>query len=218
MLVEDEPDLADSLAEGLRGEGYQTSVVYDGQAAMAHLAAHDVDLVILDRDLPVMTGDAVCRLVRAQGLDVSVLMLTAASTINDRVTGLDLGADDYLTKPFAYVELLARLRALSRRSKGDAGTVYEWGDIRLDLGRRIVERGGIPLGLTPKEYGILEVLLVAQGGLVTVDELLDEVWGSAQYNSRGVVKSAMYTMRQKLGARDPVEGVSGRGYRLVDVS
>lgn len=215
LLVEDEADLAQSLAEGLSHDGYQVSVAGDGQVAVQMLAETDFDVMILDRDLPLLSGDAVCRVARAQGLDVPVIMLTAAASVSDRVEGLDLGADDYLTKPFAYVELLARLRALGRRA-GSTPTITEFADLRLDTARRIVERGGRPVGLTQKEYGVIELLLAAGGGFVTVDELLDEVWGSAQYNTRGVVKTAIYTLRKRLGEPDLIEAISGRGYRLVE--
>lgn len=218
LLVEDEPDLAESLAEGLQAEGYQTAVVHDGRDALDYVAANDINMMVLDRNLPGMSGDAVCRVLRSQGINTPILMLTAASTVNDRVAGLDLGADDYLTKPFAYVELLARLRALERRSRGSGQTVLEWGDVRMDLVRRVVERNGVALGLTPKEYGVLELLLNAQGGFIEVEELLDEVWGSADYHSRGIVKSAVYTLRKKLGEPSLIQAVNGRGYRLEGVA
>lgn len=214
LLVEDEEDLANSLAEGLSRDGYTVDVVGDGQAAVAALGRVDYDLLVLDRDLPLLTGDSVCRVMRAQGLNTPVLMLTAAASVNDRVEGLDLGADDYMVKPFAYVELLARLRALIRRSR-ERRVVYEIGDLRLDTARRVVERSGTPVGLTQKEYGVIELLMVAGGGYVTVDELLEEVWGYSTYSTRGVVKTAVYTLRRALGFPDVIEAVPGRGYRIV---
>lgn len=215
LLVEDEKDLADSLAEGLLHDGYQTRVTYDGGSALRTMAEENFDVVILDRDLPQMSGDVVCRLARASGLEVGILMLTAAASVSDRVEGLDLGADDYLTKPFAYVELLARLRALGRRTRNRQSAVLEALGVRLDTGKRSVERHGNPINLTHKEYGLLEVLLLADGGIVPVDELLEEVWGSADYSAKNVVKSAVYTLRKKLGSPDVVEAVPGRGYRIA---
>ena len=214
LLVEDEPELADVLADGLRREGYAVEVARDGAAALSSLAAADVDLMILDRDLPVLSGDAVCRALRDQGHPVRILMLTAAGTLDDRVAGLDLGADDYLPKPFAYVELLARLRALGRRAPAGSGTVREAAGVRVDTVRRIAERDGRPLALTRKEYGVLEALLAADGGWVDADELRDEVWDDGGLRSRGVVKAAVHTLRRKLGAPDPIESAPGLGYRI----
>ncbi|WP_347346804.1 response regulator transcription factor [Microbacterium sp.] len=214
LLVEDEPELADVLADGLRREGYAVEVARDGAAALSSLAAADVDLMILDRDLPVLSGDAVCRALRDQGHPVRILMLTAAGTLDDRVAGLDLGADDYLPKPFAYVELLARLRALGRRAPAGSGTVREVAGVRVDTVRRIAERDGRPLALTRKEYGVLEALLAADGGWVDADELRDEVWDDGDIRGRGVVKAAVHTLRRKLGAPDPIESAPGLGYRI----
>lgn len=216
LLVEDEPELADVLADGLRREGYAVEVARDGAAALSSLAAADVDLMILDRDLPVLSGDAVCRALRDQGHPVRILMLTAAGTLDDRVAGLDLGADDYLPKPFAYVELLARLRALGRRAPAGSGTVREAAGVRVDTVRRIAERDGRPLALTRKEYGVLEALLAADGGWVDADELRDEVWDDGGLRGRGVVKAAVHTLRRKLGAPDPIESAPGLGYRIGD--
>jgi DNA-binding response OmpR family regulator len=147
-------------------------------------------------------------------------MLTAAATVNDRVAGFDLGADDYLPKPFAYVELLARVKALARRGSASSGTVLEAGQVRLDTVRRTVERDGTPLLLTPKEYGVLEALLAAKSAWVSVDDLFDEVWYSRDYGddegaSKAVVKVAVYTLRRKLGQPDPIESATGFGYRIV---
>ncbi|WP_346036994.1 response regulator transcription factor [Brevibacterium picturae] len=214
LLVEDESDLADSLADGLRREGYAVDVARDGAAALVLLATADAELMILDRDLPVLSGDAVCRTLREQGHPIRILMLTAAGTLDDRVAGLDLGADDYLPKPFAYVELLARLRALARRAPAGSGTVLETAGVRIDTVRRIAERDGRPLALTRKEYGVLETLLAAHGGWVDADELRDEVWENGDDRSRGVVKAAVHTLRRKLGEPDPIESTPGLGYRI----
>lgn len=216
LVVEDERDLADGLADGLRREGYVVDVAYDGSTALARTAAADVELMILDRDLPALPGDAVCRILRQQGHPVRILMLTAAGTLDDRVSGLDFGADDYLPKPFAYVELLARLRALGRRTPRGSGTVLEAAGVRIDTVRRTVERDGRPLRLTPKEYGLLETLLAARGGWVSADELLNEVWAHPDERGRGVVKAAAHTLRRKLGHPDPIDSAPGRGYRIEE--
>ena len=216
LIVEDERELADGLADGLRREGHVVEAVYDGAAALVALGAADFDVVVLDRDLPVLSGDFVCQTLRTQGNPVRILMLTAAGTLDDRVAGLDLGADDYLAKPFAYVELLARLRALGRRTTGSSSaTVLEAGGIRLDTVRRITERDGLPLQLTPKEYGVLESLLAANGAWLSADELVEEVWGQPDERRRTVVKATMHTLRRKLGEPDPIESASGFGYRIL---
>lgn len=218
LVAEDEVDLADALAEGLRREGYAVDAVHDGRAALARLAAADVELLLLDRDLPLVSGDAVCRLLREQAHPVRILMLTAAGTLDDRVAGLDLGADDYLSKPFAYVELLARLRALARRTPAGSGTVLESAGVRVDTVRRIAEREGRPLQLTRKEYEVLEVLLAARGGWTSAAELLDEVWRDGEGRGRGVVKAAVHTLRRKLGDPDPISSSPGLGYRIGEAS
>ncbi|WP_341946793.1 response regulator transcription factor [Microbacterium sp. LWH11-1.2] len=215
LLVEDEADLADTLADGLRREGYHVDVARDGSSALAVAAGSDVDVIVLDRDLPVLSGDAVCRTLVAQQYPARILMLTAAGTLSDRVTGLDLGADDYLAKPFAYVELLARIRALGRRvMSGRLNTVLEFSGIRLDTVRRVVERNGVPVRLTLKEFGVLEALLAAEGGFVSSDDLLDEVWDEPLERTRGVVKIVVHTLRRKLGAPAVIQSAAGHGYRM----
>lgn len=214
LLVEDEEVLARTLSAGLRREGYVVDVVHDGSAALAAMAAADVDLMILDRDLPVLSGDGVCRVLRAQGHPVRILMLTAAASLDDRVEGLDLGADDYLPKPFAYVELLARLRALSRRAPGGVETVLEALGVRVDTVRHVAERDGIPLALTRKEFGVLATLLDARGGWVSTDQLLDAVWDHEEERQRNVVKAAVHTLRRKLGHPDIIVSSPGLGYQV----
>lgn len=216
LLAEDEPDLALSLAEGLTADGFVVEVAHDGAAALAAVAAARPDVILLDRDLPVLSGDAVCRALVASGNPARILMLTAAATVNDRVTGLDLGADDYLVKPFAYVELLARLRALGRRGgAGRQGPVLERSGIRLDTVRRCAERDGRPLRTTPKEMSVLEVLLTADGGYVSADELLDEVWEGRFDRDRAVVKVVVHGLRSKLGLPPVIETAAGHGYRIA---
>lgn len=215
LLVEDEADLADTLADGLRREGYLVDVARDGAAALTSAASNDIDVIVLDRDLPVLSGDAVCRTLVAQEYPARILMLTAAGTLNDRVEGLDLGADDYLAKPFAYVELLARIRALGRRGGSSrTSAVQEFAGVRLDSARRIVERDGSPIRLTLKEFGVLETLLAAEGGYVSADVLLDEVWDEPQERTRGVVKIVVHTLRRKLGSPEVIHSAAGHGYRV----
>ncbi|MCU1422451.1 MAG: DNA-binding response regulator [Microbacteriaceae bacterium] len=215
LIVEDEADLADALADGLRREGYLVDVARDGASALAMAGAADVDVIVLDRDLPVLGGDAVCRTLVSQQYPARILMLTAAGTLGDRVAGLDLGADDYLAKPFAYVELLARIRALGRRG-GARGSnpVLEHAGVRVDTVRRVAERDGSPVRLTLKEFGVLEVLLAANGGYVNADELLDEVWEEPDERTRGVVKIVVHTLRRKLGAPAVIQSATGHGYRM----
>ena len=214
LIVEDERDLADALAEGLRNEGYLVDTAHDGAAALVGVGRSDVDIMILDRDLPVLSGDVVCRTLREQQHPVRILMLTAAGTLDDRVAGLDLGADDYLAKPVAYVELLARLRALTRRAAPTHQVVLTLEGVRIDTARRIVERDGRPIALTPKELGVLEALLHAGGGHVTADEHLAEVWDSGAERTRAVVKLTIHTLRRKLGAPDVIRTSPGLGYRI----
>lgn len=214
LIVEDQIDLADALANGLRNEGYLVDVAHDGAAALIKTGQIDVDIMILDRDLPVLHGDAVCRTLRDQQHPMRILMLTAAGTLDDRVTGLDLGADDYLAKPFAYLELLARLRALGRRATDNSRVVLEAEGIRLDTLRRVAEREGRPLAFTPKELGVLEVLLYADGGYVTADDLLAEVWEQGSERTRSVVKLTIHTLRRKLGQPDIIRTSPGLGYRI----
>jgi DNA-binding response OmpR family regulator len=215
LIVEDEADLAQMLADGLRHEGFGVDVAGDGASALALLGTTDVDVVVLDRDLPVLHGDAVCRALVAARHPARILMLTASGTLSDRVAGLDLGADDYLAKPFAYVELVARIRALGRRGgTGGRGQILECEGVRLDLDRRIAERDGRPIRLTPKEMGVLEVLLQADGGVVTTSELLDEVWEDPLDRSRSIVKVVIFALRRKLGLPQVIHTDAGFGYRI----
>ena len=216
LIVEDEDDLARTLADGLRDEGFTVDTAADGAAALVHLGRHDADVVVLDRDLPVLHGDAVCRALVAAEHPARILMLTAAGTLSDRVTGLDLGADDYLAKPFAYLELVARIRALGRRGgTAAAGRVLERQGVRLDTDRRIAERDGRPLRLTPKEMAVLQALLEADGGVRTPTDLLDAVWEDPFDTSRGVVKVVVFSLRRKLGDPPVISTEAGHGYRIA---
>lgn len=215
LLVEDEVELAQMLADGLRGEGMDVRVAHDGARALELTAATDFDVVVLDRDLPGISGDAVCRTLVASAHPARILMLTASGTISDRVEGLGLGADDYLAKPFAYVELVARVHALARRRGAPASpTVLERRGVRLDTARRLAERDGRPLGLTRKELSVLEVLLAADGGIVTTRELLEQVWDPYLTPETTAVKVAVYQLRRKLGDPPLIDTVPRFGYRL----
>jgi DNA-binding response OmpR family regulator len=216
LVVEDDQNLRTSLVEALRHEGYLVSEAGEGGEALSTLASSEVDLVLLDRDLPGLDGDAVCRTMVALRHPARILMLTAAGDMAHRVAGLDLGADDYLAKPFGYPELLARMRALTRRSLGQRlPTIWQAGDLTVDTVRRFAERGGRPLRLTPKEFAVLELLLRADGGYVAVDDLLDEIWEDPYDQSRGVVKVTVYGLRKKLGLPPLIEFDSGFGYKLA---
>jgi DNA-binding response OmpR family regulator len=176
LVVEDDTELAETLAVGLRREGMAIDLAGDGHDALARLEVVAYDVVVLDRDLPGLHGDEVCRSILAEGRPSRVLMLTAAATVGDRVEGLGLGADDYLPKPFAFAELVARIRALGRRSGPPLPPVLEHGELRLDPGLRVATRAGARLPLAPKEFGVLELLLAAQGRVVSAEELLERVW------------------------------------------
>lgn len=215
LVVEDDEDLAELLAEGLRGQGFGVDVARDGARALERAAASAYDVILLDRDLPVLHGDAVCRTLVATRNPARILMLTASGALADRVDGLNLGADDYLAKPFAYTELVARIHALARRGGGStSGGVLERRGVVLDPQRRLAERDGRLLRLSPKEMVILELLLTADGGVVTHGELLDEAWEDAVDPRTGVVKVAMHGLRRKLGEPPLIEAVPGIGYRL----
>ncbi|MCZ6546029.1 MAG: response regulator transcription factor, partial [Chloroflexi bacterium] len=172
LVVEDEPDLARAIARGLRREGMAVDIANDGDAALDKGLVHDYDAVVLDRDLPRLHGDDVCRALIDSGRDARILMLTASGAVNDRVAGLELGADDYLAKPFEFVELVARLRALGRRSPARVPPVLRRSGIELDPARRSVTRDGGAVDLTPKEFAVLQVLLEAEGRVVSSEELL----------------------------------------------
>ncbi|MFI2471635.1 response regulator transcription factor [Streptomyces globisporus] len=215
LIVEDEEELADVLAEGLRGEGMRCDVAHDGAHALELCAEHDYDVLVLDRDLPVVHGDAVCRTLNATGYGARILMLTAAGTLSDLVDGLGLGADDYLAKPYSYIELVARLRALARRATGAALlTVLTRHGVSVDTVRRRAERDGRPLRLTPRELGVLEILLAADGAPVSARELLERLWDPHLDPASGVVKVTVHQLRRKLGEPPLITTDPGFGYRL----
>ena len=214
LVAEDFEVLAQSIGTGLRREGMAVDVVLDGDDALERLAATRYDVVVLDRDLPGVHGDEVCRRIAADGAGSRVLMLTAASTVRDRVEGLGLGADDYLPKPFDFAELVARVRALARRSAPAVPPVLTAGDLRLDPGRRVAERGGRRLDLSPREFAVLECLLAAGGRVVSAEELLDRVWDEMADPFTTAVKSTIRRLRGKLGDPPVVETVREGGYRI----
>ena len=214
LVAEDFEVLARSIGTGLRREGMAVDVVLDGDDALEHLAVTRYDVVVLDRDLPGVHGDEVCRRITAAGAGSRVLMLTAASTVRDRVQGLGLGADDYLPKPFDFAELVARVRALARRSAPALPPVLAAGDLRLDPGRRVAERGGLRLDLSPREFAVLECLLAAGGRVVSAEELLERVWDEMADPFTTAVKSTIRRLRAKLGDPPVVETVREGGYRI----
>ena len=214
LVVEDEVVLAAALTRGLRREGMAVDVSHDGADALAKLDVNRYDVVVLDRDLPGVHGDQVCRVLAGQATPTRILMLTASGTVDDRVDGLTLGADDYLGKPFAFSELVARLRALARRSRDPLPPVLERYDLRLDPARREATRGGHFLRLTRKEFGVLEVLLAADGAVVSAEELLERVWDEHADPFTNTVRVTIMNLRRKLGRPPLIETVTGVGYRL----
>jgi DNA-binding response OmpR family regulator len=214
LIAEDEQRLADAIARGLRRGGWAVDVAYDGEAALRRTGIVDYDVVVLDRDLPEVPGDEVCRrLVRSEH-PPRILMLTASAGVRDRVSGLELGADDYLPKPFAFDELVARLRALHRRSGPAHPPVLEHGDLRVDPARREVTRAGRGIQLTPKEFGVLEELLRARGAVVSAEALLARVWDEHTDPFTNTVRVTLMNLRRKLGEPAVIETVIGAGYRL----
>ncbi|WTW99179.1 response regulator transcription factor [Streptomycetaceae bacterium NBC_01309] len=213
LLVEDERPLARYIAVGLRKHGFAVDVAYDGVAALDKCGVTPYDVVVLDRDLPGVHGDAVCRRLASEGR-MRVLMLTASDAVEDRVEGLRLGADDYLGKPFAFSELVARVDALVRRSNPARPPVLRAADVVLDPARRTSERAGRQLRLTPKEFGVLEQLLSADGAVVSSETLLDKVWDEHADPFTNAVRITVGTLRRKLGDPPLVETVTGAGYRI----
>jgi len=214
LVVEDQVRLADSVARVLRRAGMAVDVAYDGSSALDRTVEVDYDVVVLDRDLPGVPGDEVCRRLMAEPLRTRVLMLTAAATIADRVQGFTIGADDYLPKPFAYPELVARIRALGRRSQPAVPPVLVHGDLTLDPAQRVATRAGARLALNPKELAVLEYLLAARGRVVSAEELLERVWDAATDPFTTTVKATMNRLRSKLGLPPVIQTVPRAGYRI----
>jgi DNA-binding response OmpR family regulator len=217
LVVEDQKVLADRIAEGLRDQGMAVDVAYDGDAAIQVASFTGYDVIVLDRDLPRVHGDAVCASLVAGPATARILMLTAAAAVEDRVGGLNLGADDYLGKPFAFTELVARVRSLARRSPSSPPVAF-CGDLAIDRVRHRVSRAGQPVALTKKEFGVLEVLLGADGGVVSAEELLEKVWDEHADPFSNTVSVTVSRLRRKLGSPPPIETVTGCGYRLRSTS
>jgi DNA-binding response OmpR family regulator len=214
LVVEDQIELAETVATGLRQQGMAVDVAFDGNEALSRAAVNVYDVIVLDRGLPGLPGDDVCRSLVANGCESRVLMLTAAGTIEDRVDGLGLGSDDYLPKPFAFAELVARIHALGRRAGPSLPPTLVHGDLRLDPAKRIATRGGVRLPLTPKEFSALEVLLRAQGGIVSTDDLLDRIWDGQSDPLPSAVKMTISRLRSKLGEPPVILTVSHVGYSI----
>jgi DNA-binding response OmpR family regulator len=214
LVVEDHAKLALAIAAVLRREGMAADVAFDGGDALAKTAASRYDVIVLDRDLPGVPGDQVCQELAAGGSGTGVLMLTASATIEDRVEGLGLGADDYLPKPFDLAELVARIRALARRSHRPRPPVLVHGDLRLDPACREATRRGRALRLTPKEFAVLEVLLAAQGAVVSAEGLLERAWDEMADPFTNTVKMTVSRLRAKLGDPPVIVTVPQAGYRI----
>ena len=215
LVVEDDAELAEVLAVGLRREQLAVDVAGDGASALERALVVDYDVVVLDRDLPVVHGDDVCRAIVDSGAETRVLMLTAAAAVQERVAGLGLGADDYLTKPFAFVELSARVHALLRRARPAAPPVLERAGIRLDPARRAVTRDGVSIALTRKEFAVLVELLRAEGATISAETLLEKAWDEFIDPFTNVVRVTMMKLRRKLGDPPVIETVPGVGYRIA---
>jgi DNA-binding response OmpR family regulator len=213
LVAEDQAELAEAIADVLRREGMAVDIALDGGQALERTAVTAYDVVVLDRDLPEVHGDDVCRTLVADGNQARVLMLTAAGSVADRVEGLGLGAEDYLPKPFALAELIARIRVLGRRHRS-LPPVLACGDLRLDAAHRLVTRAGRRLDLSPKEFAVLEVLLEAESAVVSAEELLERAWDEAADPFTQTVKQTIRRLRGKLGDPPVIETVPGGGYRI----
>jgi DNA-binding response OmpR family regulator len=215
LVAEDEDLLADSIARGLRWEGMAVDIALDGAVALEKASVSRYDVVILDRDLPKVHGDDVCRQLVAGGRGERILMLTAARAVSDRIDGLGMGADDYLPKPFAFGELVARVRALARRRDAATPPLLAAGDVVVDTARRLAFRDGARLPLTRKELAVLEVLLAADGAVVSAEELLERVWDDNTDPFTNIVRMTVMKLRRKLGEPVIIETVVGEGYRIL---
>ena len=214
LVAEDEQRVAEAVARGLRREGAAVDVAFDGGSVLAKARAFDYDVLVLDRDLPELHGDRVCEAVHREHPETRILMLTAYGEVEDLVAGLALGADDYLSKPFAFDELVARVRALGRRAHTSRPSVLERRGVRLDPSRHTVTRDGRPVELAPKEFAVLEALLEADGDVVSARRLLDRVWDENIDAISNTVRMTVMTLRRKLGEPTLIETVRGAGYRI----
>ncbi|MEU8891990.1 response regulator transcription factor [Streptomyces sp. NPDC048442] len=218
LIVEDELYLAEAVQAGLRLEAIASDIAGDGDTALERLDVHSYDVVVLDRDIPGTHGDDVCRIIVERRLGCRVLMLTAASHLDEKVTGFELGADDYLTKPFDLKELVVRLRSLARRPKDSTPPILEYGDLRLDPFRREVFRSGRYISLARKQFAVLEVLMAARGGVVSAESLLEKAWDENADPFTNAVRITISTLRKRLGQPWAIHTVPGVGYRLDEGS
>jgi len=218
LVAEDEPHIADAVARGLRRQGMAVDVAGDGALALYKARVFDYDVVVLDRDLPKMHGDDVCRALNRERPEVKVLMLTASTGVDELVEGLALGADDYLGKPFKFAELVARIDALGRRTERARPAAMSWADLEVDTARHTATRAGHDLSLTPKEFGVLRELVAAAGAAVSPEELLERVWDENTDPFTNTVRMAVMTLRRKLGDPPLVATVQGAGYRMASDS
>lgn len=214
LVAEDHERVADAVARGLRRTGVAVDIASDGDAALYKARVHPYDVVVLDRDLPRLHGDEVCRTLNAEQPGTKILMLTAAGALDEMVEGLAIGADDYMSKPFRFAELAARVDALGRRSGRVRPSVLRHGDVELDPGRRVATRDGIDLELSPKEFGVLQELLAADGQVVTTEGLLERVWDENVDPFTNTVRMVLVTLRRKLGEPALIQTVRGAGYRI----
>ncbi|MEV5964726.1 response regulator transcription factor [Kribbella sp. NPDC051952] len=214
LVVEDEVYLAEAIQAGLRLEAIAADLAFDGDAALQAVTTNAYDVVVLDRDIPGPSGDEVCREIVAQGIGCRVLMLTAAGDLDDKVTGFELGADDYLTKPFELRELVVRLRALVRRPAAAIPTVIEYAGVRLDPYRREVYRFGRYVQLQRKQFAVLEVLMAARGGVISAETLLEKAWDENVDPFSNAVRITISALRKRLGDPWVIHTVPGVGYRI----
>lgn len=214
LIAEDEAVLADLIGKGLRSESFAVDVCYDGTAAEELLAINQYDVAVLDRDLPGVHGDTLCAGIINAGTSTRVIMLTAASSLDDRVHGLNIGADDYLTKPFEFPELVARVRALGRRTKAAVPTVLTAADVRLDPATHTVSRAGRPIRLAPKEFAVLEILLRADGAVVSAEDILEHAWDQHIDPFTATVRVVVSRLRTKLGQPSIIHNIPGVGYQI----
>jgi two-component system response regulator VanR len=214
LIIEDEQFLAEALQAGLRHDAIAADIALDGDTALDRIASNDYDVIVLDRDIPGTPGDEVCATVSRDHPDMRVLMLTAATRLRDKVDGFELGADDYLTKPFAFEELVVRLRALARRPVATIPTILEFADLRLDPYRREVYRGGRYVKLTRKQFAVLELLMRAAGDVISAETLLEKAWDEHADPFTSAPRVTISTLRKTLGEPDLIATVPGVGYQL----
>jgi DNA-binding response OmpR family regulator len=214
LLVEDDEELAENIAIGLRRADMAIDISHDGRSALDRALVYSYDVIVLDRDLPLVHGDRICEELRENDIRARILMLTASGSVDDRVEGLGLGADDYLPKPFAFAELIARLRALARRAQPAVGPLLAHGDLVVDSAKHLATRDGRTLELGPKEFAVLQLLLEANGRVVSAEEMLERVWDDAADPFTSSVKVTISRLRAKLGEPQLIETISRTGYKI----